>query len=102
GDVKQSIYRFRGGVSALFHQVADLFDVRIEPLRVNYRSRRSIVEFVNRTFEGKIANYTPQQSPEKLSGGYVRVGISAEPLESLEQSVAALIDNGVAPEEIAV
>lgn len=102
GDVKQSIYRFRGGVSALFHQVADLFDVRIEPLRVNYRSRRSIVEFVNRTFEGKIANYTPQQSPEKLSGGYVRVGISAEPLESLEHTVAALIDNGAAPEEIAV
>ncbi|WP_299805063.1 UvrD-helicase domain-containing protein, partial [Sulfuricurvum sp. RIFOXYD2_FULL_44_160] len=27
GDVKQSIYRFRGGVSALFHQVAELFDV---------------------------------------------------------------------------
>lgn len=102
GDVKQSIYRFRGGVSALFHQVAEHFDVHIEPLKVNYRSRSTIVEFVNKTFEDKIKGYTPQTSPEKLSGGYVSVALSDDLRETLSQTVASLIAQGVQPEEIAV
>ena len=88
GDVKQSIYRFRGGVSALFHQVAELFDVRVEPLRVNYRSRSKIVDFVNRSFEGKIKGYIPQQSPQSFAGGYVEVVSSDELLQSLGERVA--------------
>jgi len=102
GDVKQSIYRFRGGVSALFHQVAELFDVRVEPLRVNYRSRSKIVDFVNRSFEGKIKGYIPQQSPQSFAGGYVEVVSSDELLQSLGERVALLIENGVVPEEIAI
>jgi exodeoxyribonuclease V beta subunit len=102
GDVKQSIYRFRGGVSALFHQVAELFDVRVEPLKVNYRSRSEIVDFVNRAFEGKIKGYIPQQSPQSLSGGYVEVLSSDELLETLCVRVALLIGKGVVPEEIAI
>lgn len=102
GDVKQSIYRFRGGVSALFHQVADLFDVRVEPLRVNYRSRSEIVDFVNRSFMGKIKGYIPQQSPQSSSGGYVEVVNSDDILETLCARVAFLIDKGVVPDEIAI
>jgi len=102
GDVKQSIYRFRGGVSALFHQVAELFDVRVEPLRVNYRSRSEIVDFVNGAFEGKIKGYIPQQSPQTLSGGFVEVLSSDELLETLSERVALLIGVGAAPEEIAI
>ncbi len=102
GDVKQSIYRFRGGTSALFHQVAEYFDVHIEPLKVNYRSRRTIVEFVNRTFESKITNYIPQTSPDKLQGGYVRVGMSEDLLEGLANTVGELVKQGIAAEEIAI
>jgi exodeoxyribonuclease V beta subunit len=102
GDVKQSIYRFRGGVSALFHQVAELFDVKLEPLKVNYRSRSEIVHFVNRAFEGKIKGYIPQQSPQSYSGGYVEVLYSDDLLESLSERVALLITQGAAPEEIAI
>jgi exodeoxyribonuclease V beta subunit len=102
GDVKQSIYRFRGGVSALFHQVAELFDVCVEPLRVNYRSRSEIVDFVNGAFEGKIKGYIPQQSPQTLSGGFVEVLSSDELLETLSERVAMLIEKGAAPEEIAI
>lgn len=102
GDVKQSIYRFRGGVSALFHQVAELFDVKLEPLKVNYRSRSEIVDFVNRAFEGKIKGYVPQQSPQSASGGYVEVLSSDDLLETLSARVALLIGKGVAPEEIAI
>lgn len=102
GDVKQSIYRFRGGVSALFHQVAELFDVRVEPLRINYRSRSEIVDFVNRSFEGKIKGYIPQQSPQSSLGGYVEVLSSDDLLETLCTRVAFLLDRGVAAEEIAI
>lgn len=102
GDVKQSIYRFRGGVSALFHQVAELFDVRVEPLRVNYRSRSKIVDFVNRSFDGKIKGYIPQQSPQSFAGGFVEVLSSDELLKTLSERVALLIGEGIAPEEIAI
>jgi exodeoxyribonuclease V beta subunit len=102
GDVKQSIYRFRGGVSALFHQVAELFDVRVEPLRVNYRSRSEIVNFVNSAFEGKIKGYVPQMSPEAYAGGYVEVITTADLLETLGARVAFLIDKGAVAEEIAI
>ena len=102
GDVKQSIYRFRGGVSALFHQVAELFDVRVEPLKVNYRSRSEIVNFVNRAFEGKIKGYVPQQTPQNSRGGYVEVLSSDDLLETLCAQVALLIAKGVTPEEIAI
>lgn len=40
GDVKQSIYRFRGGVSALFQSVAEENSTHVEKLLTNYRSQR--------------------------------------------------------------
>lgn len=101
GDVKQSIYRFRGGVSALFHEVAELFDVHIEPLRTNYRSEKEIVDFVNRSFEPKMTGYIRQLSREEC-GGYVCVRITAELLESLAATIARLLDHGAAITEIAV
>lgn len=102
GDVKQSIYRFRGGVSALFHQVAEMFDVKLEPLKVNYRSRSEIVNFVNRSFEGKIKGYIPQQSPQGYNGGYVEVLMSDDPLQSLIEKVSWLIEKGVSADKIAI
>lgn len=102
GDVKQSIYRFRGGVSALFHQVAEMFDVKLEPLKVNYRSRSEIVSFVNRAFKGKIKGYIPQQSPQSYSGGYVEVLMSDDLLQSLSERVSLLIEKGVSSDKIAI
>lgn len=102
GDVKQSIYRFRGGVSALFYQVAEHFGVHVEPLRVNYRSHSIIVDFVNAAFGEKIRGYVHQESPESLAGGYVRVHICSELLEGLGEHIGVLIQKGVAHEEIAI
>ena len=59
GDVKQSIYRFRNGDSALLNQlsswqglrdnlkedIVDEDDFEIHPLDVNYRSLKSVIEF---------------------------------------------------------
>ncbi len=100
GDVKQSIYRFRGGVSELFYQVADHFDVQVKPLEVNYRSRAQVVEFVNRIFEGTMERYIPQASVQ--AGGYVEVCFSDEPLKEVLEQVNALIFLGIREDAIAV
>ncbi len=102
GDVKQSIYRFRGGVSALFHRVADLYDVKVEPLRTNYRSRSEIVGFVNRSFGGRIRGYVPQMARETYAGGYVDVTLCDDPLDALSERIGRLVGMGIAPEKIAV
>ena len=54
GDVKQSIYRWRGGDwRILAGQIAGRFsEVICDTLSVNYRSLRTVVEFNNRMVEG--------------------------------------------------
>ncbi len=102
GDVKQSIYRFRGGVSALFYDVANHFEVQVRPLEVNYRSRSEVVEFVNRAFGEKMKRYIPQASPTSKEGGYVEVLFSEEPLKALYDQISQLHDIGIVSDEIAV
>ncbi|NOQ30357.1 MAG: RecB-like helicase [Helicobacteraceae bacterium] len=102
GDVKQSIYRFRGGVSELFGEVAHSYDVKVEPLVTNYRSQRAVVEFVNDVFRDKIANYKDQVVKPKAKSGYVEVISSDEPLESTLKTVRKLIELGSPLEQIAI
>jgi len=102
GDVKQSIYRFRGGVSALFYQVAEHFDVQVRALEVNYRSRAQVVEFVNLVFETTMDRYISQSSPDSKSGGLVEVRIDEEPLTVLIKQIEALRQAGVNDDDIAI
>ena len=102
GDVKQSIYRFRGGVSALFGEVAKQNATSVEKLVTNYRSQKEVVEFVNRTFESKIKGYTQQLVREGAEGGYVEVIQNDELLEETLAQVKKLIDLGADINEIAI
>jgi exodeoxyribonuclease V beta subunit len=102
GDVKQSIYRFRGGVSALFGEVAKENATQIEKLRVNYRSQKEVVEFVNNTFEGKIKNYTPQLVRSEAQNGYVSIKTNDELLEETLEHVKMLLELGADVDEIAI
>jgi exodeoxyribonuclease V beta subunit len=102
GDVKQSIYRFRGGVSALFYEVANHFEVNVRALEMNYRSRSEVVAFVNRVFGTKMKRYIPQGSPESKKGGYVEVLTSEEPLRAVHERIDGLLKMGIAQDEIAV
>ena len=64
GDIKQSIYRFRGGTKELFDYVAKVFspNLKVELLDTNYRSSKSVVEFVNKVFMAtKNYPYDPQK-----------------------------------------
>lgn len=102
GDVKQSIYRFRGGVSALFYEVAECFNVQVRALEVNYRSASHIVEFVNRVFETAMKRYISQKSPEEKKGGYVEVVVDEEPLRALLKEITTLLSLGISYNDIAV
>ncbi|HFB53358.1 MAG TPA: RecB-like helicase, partial [Sulfurimonas autotrophica] len=97
-----SIYRFRGGVSALFGEVARENDTEVKKLLTNYRSQKEVIEFVNRVFIDKIKNYSPQLTREEASGGYVEVLESDELLEATLTQVNRLIELGAALDDIAV
>ncbi|HIE43324.1 MAG TPA: hypothetical protein EYP78_00825 [Candidatus Omnitrophica bacterium] len=73
GDPNQAIYRFRGGESRLFRQVKDTFPGKINSahLKRNYRSKKEIVQFVNRLFSTQ-PDHKPMEAVQK-EGGWVRV-----------------------------
>jgi exodeoxyribonuclease V beta subunit len=102
GDVKQSIYRFRGGVSALFGEVASHPSITLKPLVTNYRSDRAVVEFVNQTFVTKIRGYTPQNVKEGAKEGYVEVINDEAILERCVVQTQLLIDAGATLDDIAI
>nr|MDA3945874.1 RecB-like helicase [Helicobacteraceae bacterium] len=102
GDVKQSIYRFRGGTKELFYHVTDKYGVTVENLLTNYRSDANVVHFVNKVFDDKIKNYKAQLVREKAGQGYVEVMNSDEVLEGMTEKVLSLIEKGEDPDNIAV
>jgi len=102
GDVKQSIYRFRGGVSALFGEVVKENNTTVKKLLTNYRSQKSVIEFVNRTFISKMKEYAPQLVRPEAQGGYVQVITDDELLEAVSQQVQRLLSLGADVNEIAI
>lgn len=102
GDVKQSIYRFRGGVSALFDAVREENATEVKKLLTNYRSQKEVVAFVNRVFTQKIKNYTPQLVQDGAEDGYVAVVQNDEVLDEVVLQVQRLLQSGADANEIAV
>jgi len=102
GDVKQSIYRFRGGVSALFGAVQQENNTDVEKLLTNYRSQKEVIEFVNSVFEAKIKNYSNQLVREEASGGYVEILQNDELLQEVITQVQRVLTLGANINEIAV
>ena len=102
GDIKQSIYRFRGGAKELFHFVQQKYDVRLEQLDTNYRSDCEVVTFVNETFRKVIPGYHDQKCLAKKSGGYVKVATHEEIPDGVTEELFALLEQGISPDEIAI
>ncbi|MCW8837155.1 MAG: UvrD-helicase domain-containing protein, partial [Thiovulaceae bacterium] len=102
GDVKQSIYRFRGGVSALFGEVARENATLTQPLLTNYRSQKEVIEFVNRVFEHKIKDYKAQLVRPEADAGYVEVIQSDMLLDEVLKQVQNLLRLGADANNIAI
>lgn len=76
GDLKQSIYRFRGANLSAFDQLtcASLYDWERHALTINYRTDYRLLEILGNVFSGMgTQNYLPYREPQdKLFGNIIK------------------------------
>ncbi|GAA7763461.1 RecB-like helicase [Helicobacter pylori] len=111
GDVKQSIYGFRGSFSSLFESVSK--DFYHDNLEFNHRSSPLIINYVNTIFKKAYQNsptaYLEQKYPKASSNkhakdGYVKVSLVADGrellLEQILQEAKNLLEHRIDPKDI--
>ncbi|MGL2527037.1 RecB-like helicase [Helicobacter pylori] len=111
GDVKQSIYAFRGSFSSLFESVAK--DFYHDNLQFNHRSAPLIINYVNTIFKKAYQNspiaYLEQKYPKASSNkharnGYVKVSLVADErellLKQILQEAKNLLEHRIDPKDI--
>ncbi|WRF05658.1 RecB-like helicase [Helicobacter pylori] len=113
GDVKQSIYAFRGSFSSLFESVAK--DFYHDNLQFNHRSAPLIINYVNTIFKKAYQNsptaYLEQKYPKTsqnkhVTDGYVKVSLVADERELLLNQVLQeaqnLLEHRIDPKDITI
>ncbi|KAA6508898.1 RecB-like helicase [Helicobacter pylori] len=113
GDVKQSIYAFRGSFSSLFESVSK--DFYHDNLEFNHRSAPLIINYVNIIFKKAYQNsptaYLEQKYPKAsnnkhVTEGYVKVSLVADEKELLLNQVLQeaqnLLDHRIDPKDITI
>ncbi|GAA7852805.1 RecB-like helicase [Helicobacter pylori] len=113
GDVKQSIYAFRGSFSSLFENVAK--DFYHDNLQFNHRSAPLIINYVNTIFKKAYQNsptaYLEQKYPKTsqnkhVTDGYVKVSLVADErellLEQILQEAQNLLEHRIEPKDITI
>ncbi len=113
GDVKQSIYAFRGSFSSLFESVSK--DFYHDNLEFNHRSAPLIINYVNTIFKKAYQNsptaYLEQKYPKTsqnkhVTEGYVKVSLVADEkellLEQILQEAQNLLDHRIDPKDITI
>ncbi|WQW82312.1 RecB-like helicase [Helicobacter pylori] len=113
GDVKQSIYAFRGSFSSLFESVAK--DFYHDNLQFNHRSAPLIINYVNTIFKKAYQNsptaYLEQKYPKTSQNkhateGYVKVSLVADGrgllLEQILQEAKNLLEHHIDPKDITI
>ncbi|GAA8006202.1 RecB-like helicase [Helicobacter pylori] len=111
GDVKQSIYAFRGSFSSLFESVSK--DFYHDNLQFNHRSSPLIINYVNTIFKKAYQNsptaYLDQKYPKAsqnkhATDGYVKVSLVANErellLEQILQEAKNLLEHRIEPKDI--
>ncbi len=113
GDVKQSIYAFRGSFSSLFESVSK--DFYHDNLQFNHRSTPLIINYVNTIFKKAYQNFPtayleqkyPKTSQNKhVTDGYVKVSLVADErellLEQILQEAQNLLEHRIEPKDITI
>ncbi len=113
GDVKQSIYAFRGSFSSLFESVSK--DFYHDNLQFNHRSAPLIINYVNTIFKKAYQNsptaYLEQKYPKAsnnkhVTEGYVKVSLVADErgllLEQILQEAKNLLEHRIDPKDITI
>ncbi|GAA9313876.1 RecB-like helicase [Helicobacter pylori] len=113
GDVKQSIYAFRGSFSSLFESVAK--DFYHDNLQFNHRSSPLIINYVNTIFKKAYQDsptaYLDQKYPKTsqnkhATDGYVKVSLVADErellLDQVLQEAKNLLEHHIDPKDITI
>ncbi|WRF24167.1 RecB-like helicase [Helicobacter pylori] len=113
GDVKQSIYAFRGSFSSLFESVSK--DFYHDNLQFNHRSAPLIINYVNTIFKKAYQNsptaYLEQKYPKTsqnkhVTDGYVKVSLVADErellLDQVLQEAQNLLEHRIEPKDITI
>ncbi len=113
GDVKQSIYGFRGSFSSLFESVSK--DFYHDNLQFNHRSSPLIINYVNTIFKKAYQNsptaYWEQKYPKASNNkhardGYVKVSLVADErellLKQILQEAKNLLEHRIDPKDITI
>lgn len=113
GDVKQSIYAFRGSFSSLFESVSK--DFYHDNLEFNHRSAPLIINYVNTIFKKAYQNsptaYLEQKYPKTsqnkhVTDGYVKVSLVADErellLDQVLQEAQNLLEHRIEPKDITI
>ncbi|GAA8925605.1 RecB-like helicase [Helicobacter pylori] len=113
GDVKQSIYAFRGSFSSLFESVAK--DFYHDNLQFNHRSAPLIINYVNtifkKTYQNSPTAYLEQKYPKTsqnkhVTDGYIKVSLVADGrellLEQILQEAKNLLEHRIEPKDITI
>ncbi|GAA9111389.1 RecB-like helicase [Helicobacter pylori] len=113
GDVKQSIYGFRGSFSSLFESVSK--DFYHDNLPFNHRSSPLIINYVNTIFKKAYQDsptaYWDQKYPKTSQNkhardGYVKVSLVANErellLEQILQEAKNLLEHRIEPKDITI
>ncbi|GAA7789819.1 RecB-like helicase [Helicobacter pylori] len=111
GDVKQSIYGFRGSFSSLFESVSK--DFYHDNLEFNHRSSPLIINYVNtiskKAYQNSPTAYLEQKYPKASSNkhakdGYVKVSLVADErellLKQILQEAKNLLEHRIDPKDI--
>ena len=82
GDLKQSIYRFRGGDSQIMLDIINkkeksLFPATLENLENNWRSAKNIVDFNNQLYQF-LSSHTQEEHCEIFGNGSQQKSVSAD------------------------
>ncbi len=107
GDIKQSIYRFRGGNKELFDFILKQYpQISLEILETNYRSSKNIINFVNNTFNNLLDYEYYNQKIAKNIDGYVEIlpfdTEKDEVFLDIKNKLVELIKQGIDPNNIAI
>ena len=114
GDVKQSIYRWRGGEPYLFNRAREEFGIPEERLPYSYRQNRVLLDFVNGVFSSLSDEtesrflYAEQHLPPHITDkerGFVSIrGMDGEDelVAEVREQIHKLEDAGVATDDIAI
>ncbi|MEJ8619229.1 RecB-like helicase [Helicobacter pylori] len=113
GDVKQSIYAFRGSFSSLFESISK--DFYHDNLQFNHRSSPLIINYVNTIFKKAYQNsptaYLDQKYPKAsqnkhATDGYVKVSLVVNErellLEQILQEAKNLLEHRIEPKDITI